>query len=593
MKIVMIDSGVDWTHPLLVSKRCRSYLTDNGKCIPDNGELIPEFGHGTAVYGILSSEVPGAEFVNVCFRNIEKGIGSDELCSVLEDIWEREQPDLINLSLGIVCCDNERELKKVCEKITSKGCIIISAFDNSGAYSYPAAFDCVIGVISSEKCHKIQDIEYYQDRIVNMGAYGALQRVMWSHPHYMLCGGNSIACAHVTAKLAKQLMECGDREKIKTELFSESAAAPEKSPELQFRIAHAAIFPFNKEMHSLIRFFHLLDFEIDHIYAESRSMYIGCSAAKLLNMETERDWTIESIERIQWEDCDTFILGHTDKLENFSGMAKIGEQLVREARKRKIRVFQFDGSSRKNSSVFFSPSVRKEMLPPWHFGMLYGINRPVLGIFGTSSAQGKFSLQLALREKLSKKGYCIGQIGTEPQSPLFGMDEVFSVGYQNSVEFSGFDTIRYLNRIEHDLCEKNVDLIVVGSQSGSIAYDYGNLKYMNIRQYDFLMGTQPDAVVLCINLFDEPGYIKRTIAFLESSNQSVVIGTAALPLTREEEIWGAVGKIKRLDEEELASKKRELEEELKLPLYYIGKTEDEEKLTERIISFFAVLPVSS
>lgn len=52
--------------------------------------------------------------------------------------------------------------------------------------------------------------------------------------------------------------------------------------------------------------------------------------------------------------------------------------------------------------------------------MLYRISTPVLAVCGTSSKQGKFTLQLELRKRFCEMGYKVGQIGTEPNSLLLG-----------------------------------------------------------------------------------------------------------------------------------------------------------------------------
>lgn len=65
--------------------------------------------------------------------------------------------------------------------------------------------------------------------------------------------------------------------------------------------------------------------------------------------------------------------------------------------------------------------------------------------------------------------------------------------------------------------KKNCDIIITGSQSSVLPYDIGNLKMFPLKQYSFLMGTQPDAVILCVNPFDDDDYIFRTINFLEAS----------------------------------------------------------------------------
>lgn len=118
---------------------------------------------------------------------------------------------------------------------------------------------------------------------------------------------------------------------------------------------------------------------------------------------------------------------------------------------------------------YYAPYIIQKDMPMRRFGMLYHINKPVLGIFGTSSKQGKYTLQLLLRYKLIEYGYKVGQLGTEPSALLFDMDSVFPMGYGCSVELDGFDTVIYLNHIMNTISQKENDIILVGSQSGTIS----------------------------------------------------------------------------------------------------------------------------
>ena len=76
----------------------------------------------------------------------------------------------------------------------------------------------------------------------------------------------------------------------------------------------------------------------------------------------------------------------------------------------------------------------------------FGYDRvPVLGVFGTSPSQGKFTLQLRLREHLAALGLTVGQVGTEHQSLLFGMDDGFPLGHVNAVHLDPADWPEYLD----------------------------------------------------------------------------------------------------------------------------------------------------
>lgn len=177
----------------------------------------------------------------------------------------------------------------------------------------------------------------------------------------------------------------------------------------------------------------------------------------------------------------------------------------------------------------FCPVVAKNDLPPECFEKLYRISRPVIGIYGTSSVQGKFTLQLELRKKFLECGYHVGQIGSEPSAQLFGMDFTYPMGFNDSVYINAHKSIQYINACINNLCQKNCD-IITGPQSSVLPFDIGNIGMFPLKQFNFLMGTQPDAVVLCINPYDESDYIERSICFLESSVDCKVIALCVYPM---------------------------------------------------------------
>lgn len=106
------------------------------------------------------------------------------------------------------------------------------------------------------------------------------------------------------------------------------------------------------------------------------------------------------------------------------------------------------------------PKKDKSDISEYTFDKLYYINTPVLGVFGTSSKQGKYTLQLLLRKMFQRDGYNVGQVGTEPSAELFGMDEVFPMGYNGTVELEGNDFIRSLNNIMNKIDCKEKDIII-------------------------------------------------------------------------------------------------------------------------------------
>ena len=111
------------------------------------------------------------------------------------------------------------------------------------------------------------------------------------------------------------------------------------------------------------------------------------------------------------------------------------------------------------------------------------------------------------------------------------MEYVYPMGYNSSVYLKEAEAVLYLNDILHHLDEENYDLIMVGSQSGTVEFDYGNIALYDFAQKSFRLGTLPDVVVLCINPFDDDEYVLRTIQYIESSTNCIVIALVVFPMT--------------------------------------------------------------
>ena len=268
---------------------------------------------------------------------------------------------------------------------------------------------------------------------------------------------------------------------------------------------------------------------------------------------------------------------------------RIVNELIDRALQENKQIYCFDDISKseyKSNSQIFYPKIDNTDLPPNRMGMLYRISKPVLGIFGTSSRQGKFTLQLKLREIMLQQGYKVGQIGTEPSSLLYGMDYCFPMGYNSSVYIKEFDVIRYINSIINDLCLKDKDIILIGSQSGTIPYDTGNIMQYNISQYELLIGTNPDCVILCINPFDDMEYVERTVHFIESSANCKVISLVVFPMDIEDNWTAIYGSRKLLKNEKYTSIKTVLQNKLGIPVLKLGCEDDMNTIVEIITDFF-------
>lgn len=604
VKIAIIDSGIDVNRNefLGISIKGLTLSNINGKICIQRDVFHDNIGHGTAATFIIYKSVPKAEYISIKIFDDEYETDSINLIAALEYIIENLDVDIIHLSNGVVRCDDYFKLYNVCKMIDDKGIIIIAAFDNGGSVSFPAAFDCVIGVDWYEKCSSGNQYIYVENSIVNIMGTGSLQRLPWKNDTYKYVAGSSFAAPYITA-IASKLIQAGvrGREAILEELklnawkyasFNENTNETDKPD----KIAKAILFPFNKEMHSLARFSDLLTFQIEGIYEPPLLRKVGLSVRDILKIDINEDFNIKSDKEIDWEsDFDTVILGHTGVI-NAVMNRNYTKEFLDKCIKHKKNIYSFDDLSayekeicsiKENRCFAYSPGIKKEQIPKHLMGKLYSIHCPVLGVFGTSPKQGKYSLQISLRKMLVEKGYRVGQLGTEPSALLFGMDEVYPMGYEASVDVSGTDAISVVNMLMWNIAQKNPDIILIGSQSQTVPYSTGNIGLYPVAQHEFLLGTEPDACIICINPFDDITYIQRTIGYLESYIETKVIALCIFPLHREFD-WAVQGtSFEKLNPKVLEERKGIYQMHFQIPCFILGDRENESMLLETCLNFFS------
>lgn len=538
IRIAILDSGLKTCHPAVSGKQFELVrVWENGTISDAEKDSEDIFGHGTAIYNIYRTRLPEAHIT--CYKIQDGYEEADENCLIaaLEKILNEQAYDIINVSLGTTSFSGR--LHDICRQISDKGTVIVAAFDNDGAISYPAAYPFVIGVDSSDKCSNRNQIEYVHSDIVNVRANGNFQRLAWTNPDYILMGGNSFACAHVGVAIANLMQEGVNGYDNILSALKETAIGEIQFENGQnnrikalFPIRKAALVPFNKEMHSIVRYSDLLGFEIEGIYDYKYSPHIGATPDHLLHTDSlSFNQKIRNIDHIDWNNFDTLIIGHLEHYGKLTNREAAHTELINKALSHQKKVFSFDVNKEfeDNDNVYY-PLVAQGHLHNNYFGKLYKLNKPIIGVFGTSSKQGKYTLQLAMRRQFLKMGWKLGQIGTEPTGELFGMDYTFPMGYNSGVKLSGAESIVYINNILADLCKKDVDLIMVGSQSNTVPYSYANLSYYPLTQMNFLMAVQPDVVVLCVNPFDDDNYIERTKNTIESLSGTRVIALVVFPM---------------------------------------------------------------
>lgn len=609
IKIALLDSGLNRNHSRIDTSKIVNYFhlryKEIEKEIIISSDIDDKIGHGTAVYKIIESLVPEAEITIIKIFEDELTIDQTAFESIMQYIDNNFKFDIINLSLGVTECESSNNLYDICKRITDKGTMIVSAFDNLGGVSFPAAFDNIIGVDISYSCNKKCDFEYVSNSFINIRAKGALQRVYWTNPEYIMAGGSSFACGYVTAYVAKFMQKgvCTFEDVMKE--FQAIAIKKYMADEVnhsdhyqvqKLNIKKAVIFPFNKEMHALIRYSDMLDFEIIDVYDLRLSGRVGAKTSRILqNAMLYKDYTIKNINDMDWESFDTIVIGHTDELLTLVREEDFKDKLIFEALDRNKNIYSFDDleylSERfkvmgKKANVYW-PQVENKYPASNRFGKLYTSTKPILGVFGTQSKQGKYTLQLYLRKRFLQDGYSLGEIGTEPNALLFGMDYVYHNGYNTNIRSSIEESVYSLNNMMWDLSEKDTDIILVGSQSGIVPYNTSNTQCYTFIHQIFLQATRPDAVLLCFNYYDEINFIKRTVNTIEGLIDCKVIGLVCFPMKFSDNWGGIVGGKERITKEEEDKIKKEVSKELERPVFILGNEEDMNLTYECCIDYFS------
>lgn len=597
IRIVVIDSGISEHKDIIGEINGVDIISSGGKYEVVPTKKIDNIGHGTAISFLISRNVPKAEIVSVRIYDDDHCI-PEKLIFALEYIYEFIECDVINISLGVTYCHSLTRLEKCCEKLVNKGIVIVSAFDNNGTISYPAAFDMVIGVDAGFINGSIKDYVYVEHSPINVIGCQREQRLPWLKDKYQIVSGASFIAPYITAHVAKLVSEGYDTlEEILKELRKSAVKVitctiTEKQKMLMLN--KAIVFPFNKEIHSLARYRQNAHFQITDFYDVKYIGNVGKKVGTVIECEDLMDFTIKNYTDINWSgDFDTIVLGHVQDLSNLVNF-NFMSYFIEHAIKYKKQIICFDSITdchRENllkaNINYYYPSVLKKDIPTNYFGKLHKIGKPTIAVVGTGPRQGKFTLQMSLKNIFENSGYSVGMLGTEPTSLLLGADEVYPMGYNSAIDVSGVDAIKVIDQMMRRIEMKEPDLIIVGSQSQSVPFTNGSMKYLPLAQHEFLLATAPDVFILCINLGDDIEYIKRTILYLESLLGTKVLALATLPFEHAQK-WSVMSNKKiKLSQAETRERMQYVKAATSLDIYNIASDDNVVELAEKIVDYFS------
>lgn len=567
----------------------------NEDCFFMSEESDDKLGHGTSVMNVFYQHCPDIKYTVISVYDEEIFLDEDKLLYTLEYIYKNISCDVINISSGLTIAFRKNELEEICNKIAAKGIFIVAAYDNLGAISYPAYFESVIGVdgdLAIKKSH-----EYYINKGSRINIVGSFAErlLVEKNNKKIMRNGTSFIAPYISSKIANYLkVKKMNIDQIYDKLEADSIGVCDYNNKLKMEteitINKAVVFPLNKEIDVLCRNQDLLHFEISCV---CDLKYFG-RVGKYLDYENKKLF-VENIDKLDWsKDFDWFILGHIMEIKDILKYDLVNI-IIKNCLtyKKNLYVFDYQLLSKKIISEFkrnglqiYCPTVLKTDFPFNNIGKMYNSVTPIIGIFGTSSKQGKYTMQLNFRRILLNRGFIVGQIGTEPTALLFGMDYSIPTGYNAMNELNENELAVFINDKIRKLEEEQNDIIIVGSQSQTIPYDYSNIKCLTMYQQSLLVGTRPDGVVLCVNAFDEVDYIKRTVKYIESICETKVLAIAISTFSDMGKwtVWG--NSQIDMDDERLSKLARRLEC-LNIPVFVLSSQEEYEKIVDTCLCYLS------
>jgi subtilisin len=219
VKIAIIDTGIDYTHPDLNDNYKGGYDFVNNDADPKDDN-----GHGTHCAGIAAAESNGLGVIGVAPQaslyavKVLNSRGSGTLSGIILGIEWSVNYNIQVASMSLGTSTYTQSLKDACDNANVAGLIVVAAAGNEGdgnpdtvEYSYPAAYESVIAVGATDRYNVApywsNTGPYVELAAPGVGIYSTLPtyRVTLSRSYgynYGTLSGTSMACPHVTGTVA-------------------------------------------------------------------------------------------------------------------------------------------------------------------------------------------------------------------------------------------------------------------------------------------------------------------------------------------------------------------------------------------------------
>ncbi|RFU69535.1 alkaline serine protease [Peribacillus saganii] len=218
VKIAIVDSGIDFTHPDLkiAGGKCVLDITEDPEACSNS--YMDDNGHGTHVAGIIGAQnnsigvagiAPNAMIYGVKALDYS-GLGTTSTILAAMDWCIQNKMDIINLSLSLPVED--LAMKAMIDQAYNQGILVVAAAGNEGhktdsdeTVQYPAKFSNVIAVSALNKYNQVIDKSSIGAKVEFSAPGNAIVSTLPAsidRDGYGALTGTSMAAPHVTAMAA-------------------------------------------------------------------------------------------------------------------------------------------------------------------------------------------------------------------------------------------------------------------------------------------------------------------------------------------------------------------------------------------------------
>lgn len=444
----------------------------------DTSGTRQEYSHGTLCALKLLGTAPGVNIIDINVTNIEGKITEDSVLKALEYSLTQEI-DIIHLSLGFTT--NSKKLYDLCKKATEQDVLVIAAASHNGEVIYPADFDCVIKVQFSNQ----QDSDIVA---LNKYTFSLTDRFLEYHRnnHAGRVSGTSITAAYfsgICALLieAKPFMKRQDAvqwlydnsNKLENKRLCESTSIYNEIMDTK------GIVAILNDTVKYIQFHDLMKQSIIGYYDFIKEKAFGFNGQELEDSQ-----------------YDTIYFINPSTINRESSFPQTIEK------KNKVFIGNFNGNQ---NLVSFKKHISRNHKPK-------PTQTPLVLITGYGNDCSKFYTQLLLSKHLTDNTLSFKNITYNPLGYIFGMD-VYE--YPNKINYP--DIVHSINHSINKIDESQDYELIIANIGGGIK----DLSSENSNNYGaltnaYILATQIDIVILCVNTIISPPIITQEVVNLKS-----------------------------------------------------------------------------